>query len=75
MNWGDDEIKLGFNENGELKRGLKGKRRVRIRMENVEGVSRIDATFGALFKSTAVRSFGFSSSHLDQWDATFTLIL
>ena len=75
MNWGDDEVKLGFNENGELKRGLKGERRVRIRMENVEGVSRIDATFRASFKSTAVHSFGFSSSHLDHFDATFTLIL
>ena len=75
MNWGDGEIKLGFSENGGLKRGLKGERRVRIHMESVEGVSRIDATFGALFRSTAARSFGFSSSHLDRFNATFTLIL
>ena len=68
-------VNLRFHENNVVRQGLNGERRVSIQMDDVEGVTSLYCTFTARVRYTAVRSFGLTTSHLENIDTMFTLIL
>ena len=68
-------VELTFNENRKLKNGLKGERRVGIRLEKVEGLTCIQGTFLGSFRYTAVHPLGFTRAYEEKVSTTFTITL
>ena len=68
-------VELTFNENRKLKKGLKGERRVSIRLDKIEGLTCIQGTFLGGFRYTAVHRLGFTRVYEERVTTTFTITL